>query len=224
VLRSAARRLNNRYPDLSCAAVAADFSDLSLLQLQLPPLRRVVFYPGSTIGNFEPDSAINFLRTIRSFIGSEGGLLIGVDLEKDSAILDRAYNDREGATAAFNLNILNNVNRIVSSNFYQDDFYHRAYYDSRKHRIEMHLCSERQHTVMVGGKPISIAAGESIHTENSYKYSMASFTAMAAEAGLVRVRTWFDSKSLFALHYFIADDEGVDAAQQRDVLKKRWRH
>jgi dimethylhistidine N-methyltransferase len=215
VLKSAASRLNHRYPDLSCTAVAADFSDISLLQQQLPPLRRVVFYPGSTIGNFEPDGAINFLQTIRAFTGSEGGLLIGVDLEKDAAILDRAYNDREGATAAFNLNILNNVNRIVGSNFSLDDFYHRAFYDSRKHRIEMHLCSERRHTVMVAGEPISFAAGESIHTENSYKYSIASFSAIAAEAGFMRMRTWFDSKRLFALHYFIAYDQRSRGMRRR---------
>lgn len=218
VLQSSTRRLIYRYPGLSCMAVAADFTDLSFLHNLLPLLRRVVFYPASTIGNFEPDDAIDFLRKIRAFTGAEGGLLIGVDLEKDAAVLDRAYNDREGVTAAFNLNILNHVNRILGSDFDPGNFYHQAYYDSRKHRVEMHLCSERRQTVMVGDNPIFIEAGESIHTENSYKYSTESFTALATEAGLVRARSWFDRKHLFSVHYFVADEGLVGDTDEHGLL------
>jgi len=218
-MRRAAARLSYRFNRLKCMAFAADFTNLDFLNnLQLPPLRRAVFYPGSTIGNFEPTEAIKFLRQLRALVGFGGGLLIGVDLEKDAALLDRAYNDREGVTAQFNLNVLNNVNRITGSNFDPRYFSHQAFYNSQKRRVEMHLCSKLDHTVKLGDNPITLKAGESIHTENSYKYSTESFSALAAEAGFIRARTWFDKKRLFSVHYFVADEGLAGDADEHGLL------
>lgn len=218
-MRRAATRLSYRFNHLKCMAFAADFTNLAFLNnLRLPPLRRVVFYPGSVIGNFEPTDAIDFLRQLRALVGLGGGLLIGVDLDKDSAVLERAYNDREGITAQFNLNILNNVNRITGSNFDPRYFSHQAFYDSQKRRIEMYLCSKIDHTVKLGDNSIFLKAGESIHTENAYKYSTESFSALAAEAGFIRARTWFDKSHLFSVHYFVADEGLAGDADQHGLL------
>lgn len=205
-LKNSAQRLLQRFPWLNCMAVAADFSDLSFLSNLLPPLRRVFFYPGSTIGNFEPDDAVEFLKKLHRFTGVEGGLLIGVDQENNAEMLERAYNDRGGVTEQFNLNILQHINQICGSNFVPENFEHVAFYDSRKHRVEMHLRSLRGQIVEVGDAVISIKAGECIHTENSYKYSTQSFSALAAEAGFVRVKTWYDRKHSFSVHYLVVDE------------------
>ncbi|MDB6060809.1 MAG: Methyltransferase [Verrucomicrobiaceae bacterium] len=205
-LQKAARHLVNRFPWLNCTAINADFCDLSFVPTLIGEQRRVVFYPGSTIGNFEPADAVNFLKAVRDIVGSEGGLLIGVDLEKNAATLDRAYNDREGITADFNLNVLHHLNRIAGSSFSVDSFEHLAFYDSRKNRVEMHLRSIADQTVEFAGSTLNFSAGETIHTENSYKYSTESFSALAAEAGFIRAQTWYDSKHLFSMHYFVADD------------------
>jgi dimethylhistidine N-methyltransferase len=203
-LQQGTRRLLQRFPWLHCMPVAGSFENLVDLPVALAPLRRVVFFPGSTIGNFDPEDAIGFMRTLHQLVDVEGGLLIGVDLEKEKSVLERAYNDSAGVTALFNVNVLHHINRITGANFRSDKFKHLAFYNEQERRIEMHLCSLDQQTVTMGGHEILFASGEGLHTENSYKYSTAAFTALAAEAGFVRARTWHDNHGLFALHYFIA--------------------
>src|SRR5690606_1998245 len=185
-----------------CTAIAADFVDLSFLSPLLPALPRTVFYPGSTIGNFEPADAIVFLRGLRAMIGRDGGLLIGVDKENSEDILNQAYNDREGITEKFNLNILENINRTAVANFEVRNFEHEAFYNASEHRVEMHLRSNCIQSVTVAGQKIEFTKGELIHTENSYKYSVSAFESLAADAGFIRSRTWHDSRDLFSVHYF----------------------
>lgn len=202
-LLQAVRRLTGRFPWLQCMPVATDFEHLDDLPVALSPTRRVIFFPGSTIGNFYPEEAIDFLRGLRGLIDIEGGLLIGVDLEKEKHLLENAYNDEAGVTGLFNLNILNNVNRLTGSDFRIGNFEHYAFYNETEKRIEMHLRCLRDHVVVMGGQDIQFERGELLHTENSYKYSTASFSALAAEAGFTRSNTWHDRHGLFALHYFV---------------------
>jgi uncharacterized SAM-dependent methyltransferase len=171
---------------------------------QLPPGKRVAFYPGSSIGNYEPEAAQQFLRRIRELVGRDGGLLIGVDLQKNIWQLNAAYNDSQGITAAFNRNILLNVNRLTGSNFLPDRFDHMAFYDVRQKRIEMHLRSRQTQRIKIGDELLTFATGETIHTENSYKYTTESFCALAATAGFYHEQTWYDEKNLFSVHYFSA--------------------
>ena len=126
---------------------------------------------------------------------------MGVDLHKDPAVLERAYNDSAGVTAAFNLNVLNSLNRLLDADFDSDAFSHRAFYDERRQRIEMHLVSEREQSVRCNGEAIHFAAGETLHTENSYKYTVEGFAGLAAEAGLAVREHWVDPRQLFSVHY-----------------------
>src|SRR5690606_13258769 len=159
-VQHAAQQLVERFPYLRCTAIAADFVDLSFLPQLLPALPRTVFYPGSTIGNFEPAAAIVFLRGLRAMIGRDGGLLIGVDKENSEDILNQAYNDREGITEKFNLNILENVNRTAVANFEVRNFKHEAFYNASEHRVEMHLRSTCIQSVTVAGQKIEFTKGE----------------------------------------------------------------
>jgi dimethylhistidine N-methyltransferase len=161
----------------------------------------VVFYPGSTIGNMEPKDAQVFLSDLRQWIGDDGGVLIGVDLHKSEEILNAAYNDTEGVTAQFNLNILSALNNLVGANFRHQDFYHRAFYNQELRRIEMHLVSKTFQTVNINGSSIEFDEGESLHTENSYKYSVESFAALSNAAGFVLNRSWLDDDKLFSVHF-----------------------
>jgi dimethylhistidine N-methyltransferase len=206
-VRSAGLRLAGRFPWLACHAIAADFSHTFALPEQLPPGRRVIFYPGSSIGNFEPGAAQQFLRQLKAMVRPGGGLLIGVDLQKDIAILQRAYNDRQGVTAAFNLNVLRHINRLTGSRFALDGFAHVAFYNSDEQRIEMHLQSRHQQEVVIGGERIQFRAGEHIVTEYSYKYTAESFTALAAQAGFRRRQIWLDEQNLFSVHFLVAEAE-----------------
>lgn len=169
--------------------------------------RTVVFFPGSTIGNFEPHEALAFLRNAHAIAGPRGGLLIGVDLRKDRATLERAYNDAAGVTAAFNLNILAHVNRVCDADFDLEAFTHRAIYDETHGRIEMHLVSERSQSVTLDRSSaaparIKFNAGESIITEYSYKYSIPGFQALAAKAGFNPAQVWTDPDNRFSVHAF----------------------
>jgi dimethylhistidine N-methyltransferase len=204
-LQQATRRLMLKFPWLSCMPVAGSFDDLAGLPVALSPLRRTVFFPGSTIGNFDPEDAIGFMRDARGLVDVEGGLLIGVDLEKEKHVLESAYNDATGVTALFNLNILSHINKITGSDFKLDQFRHLARYNETERRIEMYLCSLTDQIVTMAGQEIRFAKDEWLHTENSYKYSTASFSALAADAGFIRARTWHDEHGLFALHYFAAN-------------------
>lgn len=200
----AGQRLAATYPWLRCYTVAADYGDPFELPAELPSGRRVAFYPGSTLGNFEPDAAVAFLGRLHALVGPGGGLLIGVDLRKDRATLERAYNDSLGVTAEFNRNALRHLNRVADADFDPGSYEHVAFYNETLHRIEMHLQSRRPQRVTIGGTSISITAGERIHTENSYKYTTEAFTALARRGGFERVQTWYDRDRLFSVHYLVA--------------------
>jgi len=200
-LRDAAEALGDAFPWLPVRAICADFNAAPELDDYLPPGRRLVFYPGSTIGNLEPPAARDFLRRLAGWLGEDGGALVGVDLHKDPAVLERAYNDSAGVTAAFNLNVLNSLNRLLDADFDSAAFSHRAFYDERRQRIEMHLVSQREQAVRCSGEAIHFAAGETLHTENSYKYTVEGFAGLAAEAGLAVREHWVDPRQLFSVHY-----------------------
>jgi dimethylhistidine N-methyltransferase len=168
----------------------------------LPVGRRVVFFPGSTIGNFEPAEALDFLRRARELAGGDGAVLIGVDLHKPKPILDHAYNDPEGYTARFNLNVLARINREMGADFDLGAFAHRAFYDEAHGRIEMHLVSTRRCTVTIAGTRFEFRAGETIHTENSYKYAPETFARMARAAGFPTTRRWSDGAGWFGVFLF----------------------
>ena len=202
-LDRAANDVRSAYPKLEVLHVAADFTR----PVDLPEPARVggnpvVFFPGSTIGNFDPDDAIEFMVGARDTVGPGGMLLIGVDLKKDSARLEIAYDDPAGVTAAFNLNLLTRINRELGGDFDLDTFNHVARYNTNLGRIEMHLKSTKAQTVTINGQPFDFAEGETIHTENSYKYSIEEFQALAERAGFKPMQVWTDAENLFAVHLF----------------------
>ncbi|EKV30076.1 hypothetical protein C882_0157 [Caenispirillum salinarum AK4] len=189
------------HPGVEVAAVCADFTQ----PITLPPAaarrRRVGFFPGSTIGNFEPRDALAFLRTAARQLGTGGGMVIGVDLVKDAEVLRAAYNDSRGVTAAFNLNLLSRINRELSGSFEPRHFRHEAVWNADDSRIEMHLISRRAQRVHACGRSFAFAEAETIHTENSYKYTVEGFKALAEQAGFAHRRVWMDGDGLFSLHY-----------------------
>ena len=195
-LHAAARRLGREFPWLRIAPLVGDFSR----PLEIPVRRgtpSVVYFPGSTIGNLSPEEAHAFLSMSR---GVATRMLVGVDLKKDPAILHAAYNDAAGVTAAFNLNLLARINRELGADFDLRRWRHYAFYDPAEGRIEMHLVSMRAQRVALGKHRFHFAAGETIHTENSYKYSVEGFRELAANAGFKSAKLWTDRRSLFALH------------------------
>ena len=204
-LHATAAEIAHEFPRLRVVAVCADYSrPLALPGLEdLGARRRIVYFPGSTIGNFTPAEAAGFLAGAREQLGAEGGLLIGVDLKKDPARLDAAYNDARGVTAAFNLNMLARINRELGADFDLSAFRHRAFYDEASGRIEMHLESVKEQTVTISGRSIRFRKGETLHTENSCKYSVREFQDLATAAGLAPVECWMDSDRLFGVHYLV---------------------
>jgi probable methyltransferase len=191
-----------QYPEVDVVGVCADFSDPEKYSLDFIPARRIIaFFPGSSIGNFEPAKAQDFLRGVARTVGTGGGMLVGVDLRKDPGLLRAAYNDAEGITAQFNLNLLRRFNREFGGNFRLEDFEHFATYDPDKGRIEMHLLSRKPTVAKLRGTEFSFRRGERIHTENSYKYGVEQFQAMAADAGWTPRKVWTDENNLFSLHY-----------------------
>ena len=206
---AAARELERAYPGLEVTPLAADFAQ----PLTLPALvqrsagRRVGLFFGSTIGNLAPEQAQDFLAGAAALL--EGGaLLIGVDLVKDPAVLHRAYNDAQGVTAAFNRNLLVRANRELGSDFDPSAFDHYAFYQTREQRIEMHLVSARRQTVRLTGHAFEFAQGESLHTENSYKYTVDGFRDMARRAGMRPGPVWIDGDGCFSLHWLEAARPG----------------
>lgn len=200
-LRDAAAALGINYPWLPVHAVCADFNAGWEFLDDVPEGKRVVFYPGSTIGNLEPDAAREFLKTLATIIGDDGAALIGVDTHKATPLLDAAYNDAAGVTAAFNLNVLRRLNELLEADFDEESFRHHAFYNEDRRRVEMHLVSEAEQRVRVPGRDLEFAPGETIHTECSYKYSLADFTKLAASAGLAIRHTWMDAERLFSVHF-----------------------
>lgn len=197
LLRSA-EALAEAYPGLPIRPICADYT----AELHLPDVadaRPVVYFPGSTIGNFKPDEARAFLRRVAGIVGPGGGLLIGVDLKKDARIIEAAYNDAQGVTAAFNKNVLARINRELGGTFDLDSFAHRAFYNPDPGRIEMHLVSLANQCARVGGSPFPFRRGETILTEYSYKYSLDGFAALAASAGFDVEQVWMDEARLFSV-------------------------
>lgn len=195
-----AKNLENLYPNLEILPVAADFTKpIAIPGFSHPPKKYVAFFPGSTIGNFEPDLAIQFLQGVTKTIGLDGLLLIGFDLKKDIETLLAAYDDQRGITASFNKNLLSRVNGELGGNFNLNTFEHVARYNENKGRIEMHLKSTTEQTVSINKELFEFLEGETIHTENCYKFTKESFTAMSSKAGLSPVKTWTDDKNLFAV-------------------------
>ena len=199
-------RLAQSCPRLEVIAVCADYS--KPFPLPTPkwgaPQNKMVFFPGSTIGNFSPDQAVSFLANTARQIGTGGSLLIGVDLKKDDKLLHAAYNDSAQVTAAFNLNLLERINQELDADFDLSAFRHRAFYNAERGRIEMHIVSLKPQVVSLNGASIHFAASETIHTENSYKFSIDEFQRLAAQSGFEPVKAWTDPQDLFSLHYLTA--------------------
>jgi dimethylhistidine N-methyltransferase len=199
-LRRAAARLGTRFPGLDILPVAADFLASFALPAPVAGCAMLGFFPGSTIGNLDRASAQAFLRRAACMLGREARFLIGVDLPKDESVLLPAYDDAQGVTAAFNRNILYRLNREAGTDFDPAGFAHRALWNASESRIEMHLVSLYPQTVWLEGTMIEFAEGETIHTENSYKYSPEAFRALATAGGWGPERVWTDEASLFSLH------------------------
>lgn len=200
-LLSAAHSIARDYPDLSVIPVCADFTRTFELPDTIENGEKVGFFPGSTIGNFSRQEAQEFLSMTAGMLGDGGGLVIGVDLKKDPELLNAAYNDDEGVTAEFNLNLLTRINRELGGTFDIDSFTHQALYNTDEGRVEMHLISSRDQTASVNGYTFHFEHNESIHTENSHKYDIEEFHEMCREAGYVPDRTWTDANNLFSVHY-----------------------
>jgi dimethylhistidine N-methyltransferase len=201
-LKQAAQMLSRKFPELCVEPLCADFTEpFELPKLDVPHERTVLFFPGSTIGNFPPFEAAELLGNMRDLAAPHGGLLIGVDLDKPRHIVEAAYNDHHGVTAAFNLNLLTRINRELSADFELDRFRHEAILNQEEGRIEMHLVSQGEQTVRLNGTEVAFSDGESIHTENSYKYSLSKFGELAESAGFRVERIWCDSRNLFSVQY-----------------------
>lgn len=199
-LAVAAGALSDRFPSLQVVPVVADFMAEVTLPTDMGSNPKIGFFPGSTIGNLNPAKAVEFLQRTRSMLGAGGSMVIGVDLKKDERRLVDAYDDAKGVTADFNLNLLDRINRELGGTFERDRFRHLALYNQDEGRIEMHLESLDAQTVRVAGRDFAFRAGETIHTENSYKYAIDQFAEIATEAGWVHDRHWTDADDLFSIH------------------------
>jgi dimethylhistidine N-methyltransferase len=201
-LEASCNALAQAFPRMAIAALRADFAgEVALPDDALGAARRILYFPGSTIGNFTPVEARAFLARWAPRLGAGGGALIGVDLKKNNAVLDAAYNDARGVTAEFNLNVLRHINRELGADFDLAAFRHGARYVPSHGRIEMHLESVKPQRVTLAGRTFGFRAGETIHTENSYKYDVAEFADLALAAGFQPRQCWTDAEHLFAVHY-----------------------
>ena len=204
-LMTSLNRLSDDYPGLPITALVADYHQTLPDRTRLPDGHPILFFPGSTIGNFDPGEAQRFLRTLGDWLGGQCGLLIGVDLHKPTSMLEAAYNDSRGVTAEFNRNALRHINRLFGAGFNVEAFRHHAYYDSILHRIEMHLVADQPQAVTLGQETVYFEAGESIHTESSYKYNPDTFIGLVGTAGFRCEQAWFDDDRYFGLFYFERD-------------------
>ncbi len=212
-LDAATIRLRRSQPDLEILPVCADFTrPFPMPRPHREPDRTLVFFPGSTVGNFVPETARTLLADIRRSAGPRASLVIGADLVKDTDVLLRAYDDAQGVTAEFDLNILRRLNRELGADFDLDAFRHVAVWNTEKSRIEMHLVSTRRQTVHIDTTEIAFEAEEHMVTEFSHKYTVASFTELARASGWNVVRTWTDPRALFSVHYCRALPEPADQA------------
>lgn len=212
-LQDEAQKLAAEFTWLNVHAVCADFTGKLELPYHVESSNKVAFFPGSTIGNFLPEQAVIVLDEIRMMVGNGGGLLIGVDLQKDTDILNAAYNDKKGFTEQFNKNLLLRINRELGANFDVEQFEHRAFFNEEKHRIEMHLVSLREQQVTIDDHVFYFAKGQSIGTEYSHKYTVEQFQKLAGKAGLRCVKTWLDEDQLFCVfHLSVIDYADNDKA------------
>lgn len=198
-LLQSTRGLAREYDWLDVHAICTDYST----KLELPEhgmdLQRVAFFPGSSIGNFEPDEAIVLLERIHRAVGVGGKLIIGIDMEKDAEVLDAAYNDKAGITAAFNMNLVTRMKQELDADIDESAFVHQAFYNGMDGRVEMHLVSTVRQTVAIDEHKFQFMTGDSIHTENSYKYSVEKFTKMAHHSGFEVEKTWQDGRQYFSV-------------------------
>ncbi len=197
-LRASCRRLQREYPKVLVRPVTADFC--KRVTLPAPVGRRLGFFPGSTIGNFNPVQAVQFLSSARQSLGAGGAMLVGVDTKKSAGILHRAYNDSRGVTARFNLNLLHRINRELDAGIPASEFEHYAFYNAREGRVEMHLIAASDCACRLDDARIEFHAGESIHTENSYKYTPQEFSELAARAGWKVSKRWLAKDALFGMY------------------------
>ncbi|WP_229518440.1 L-histidine N(alpha)-methyltransferase [Massilia sp. PAMC28688] len=200
-LQASIAPLRQKFPGIDMTALAMDFSEQLVLPEQVPSARRLFFYPGSSIGNFTPAQAVGLLRRMRAQCDDDGAILIGIDLAKDSAVLDSAYDDELGVTAAFNLNLLRHLNRLIGANFNVRQWRHQGFYNAQEGRVEMHLEAREALQVAWQGGERSFAAGESIHTENSYKYTVPVFAGLLEQSGFSVATVWTDPRQWFAIIY-----------------------
>lgn len=222
-LEALAHQVKSRFPRLEVLPVAADYTDLH--ELPWPAAQAgetLAFFPGSTVGNLEPEDAVGFLSTVGSQTGRGAYLLIGVDLVKDRQVLERAYNDARGVTARFNKNILRHLNRLLGAHFDPKGFRHRAVWNAEASRIEMHLVSTRDQEVSLGGRDsprLSLARGEPIVTEHSYKYELPTFREMVQRAGYAEVEAWTDARHWFSVQLlrFRGPSSGGDCGSSDDA-------
>jgi dimethylhistidine N-methyltransferase len=207
-LWESAERIHHAYPSLQVQAVCADYIEpFSIPEPRCLPARRVAFFPGSTIGNFDADEARRFLRRIAGIVGVGGGLLIGVDLRKNEEELIAAYDDAQGVTAEFNLNVLHHLNREAGADFEVEQFEHRSVWNRELGRVEMHLVSRVAQSVEIAGRCFDFAAGEAVRTESAYKYGLEQFAALAD--GFRVEQVWCDAERRFSVQYLVANGEGL---------------
>lgn len=203
-LFESAARFAKAHPALEVLPVCADYTNhFELPESPVNPQKTILFFPGSTIGNFEPREAAEFMGRTSRFCGRNGGILLGVDLKKEPALLHRAYNDSRGITAEFNLNLLDRINRELDGDFDRSLFRHQARYNDAAGRIEMHLVNRQRQTVTVSGRQFHFTTGESIVTEHSYKYTLDEFRRLMARAGLQVARCWTDDQNWFSVQYLV---------------------
>ena len=203
-LEMTAERLRFSYPELFVAPVAADYTERFALPV-VPDTGRhaIAYFPGSTIGNFAPEEAVEFLTRIRSLCGTGSKLLIGIDLRKDQAVLNAAYNDLKGVTAEFNMNLLTRINRELGADFNANCFAHKAFFNEAESRIEMHLVSLGEQDAHLGGETIHFASGETIWTESSYKHTPEAFRELSGRAGYRTEAVWSDPQGLFSVQMLV---------------------
>ncbi len=204
-LQHAVEELGAAFPWLKIYAITTDYTHIMKLPSAVPESSKVVFFPGSSIGNFDPNDAVIFLNSIARLVKSGGYLLIGVDLKKDKTLLKNAYNDTAGITAQFNLNLLQRINLELGADFDLSAWKHKAFYNEQAGRIEMHLISLCKQRVSIGQHQFVFTAGEAIHTENSYKYTTEEFITLAERAGFQSIDLWIDADKLFSVHLFCAE-------------------
>ncbi|MHC2070232.1 L-histidine N(alpha)-methyltransferase [Bremerella sp. T1] len=203
-LLASAKQISSEYPTIEILPVCADFTKpFALPNPRLRPSHDAVYFPGSTIGNFRPDQAKTLLESIAHMCGEQGGLLIGVDLQKDKAVLEKAYNDDDGVTAEFNLNLLHRMQKELGASVDVSAFEHHAFYNEDEGRIEIYLRSRIDQTIQLDGQTVQVEAGELIHTEYSHKYTIDGFAEMAADVGWTLRRAWTDPNNYFAVLHFV---------------------